>query len=108
MLVDAGQAEEELVADRLADNGCSGNQKTLDRGGMGGGRATIREPFGIPAAGPLGADIEHILHGNRETGQRPVLTSDDRLRKCMRNESVALLDGTHQVYRKLKPTFPWA
>ncbi len=89
MGVDAGHAEEELVAHRLADDGGSGVQDPADGCGIRRGRRLRGQPVRIAAAAALAGDVVHILDRRGQPGQRAVRGACDRLRDVVRNESRA-------------------
>src|SRR6185437_7458356 len=71
MRVDAGDAEEELVANRLADDVGAGLEQAAHRGRGGYRWFLIREPSRIAGAGALAGDVEHVLDRRTQPGQRP-------------------------------------
>ncbi len=89
MRVDAGDAEEQLVADRLADDGRAGAEDLGDRRRIGLRRCVSGEPGRIARAGPKAGDVVHVLDCRVESGERSVAAPGDRRRDVVRNEERA-------------------
>src|SRR6266496_5414312 len=86
MRIGAGHAEEKLVADGLADEGCAGVENPAHRGGRRIGLARGREPVRAAAAGAIARDVVHVLDRAGEPGERPGCGARDGGLKIMRHE----------------------
>ena len=78
MRVDAGDAVEELVADRLADDGGAGVENFRHRRGVRRRGLGVGEPVRIAAAGALAGDVVHVLDRGGEAGERAVARALER------------------------------
>ncbi len=96
MHVDAGDAEEQLVADRLADDGRAGSQDFCNRRRVGFRRPMGREPGRIARAGRKAGDVVHVLDRGVEPGERAVAASRDRRCDVVRNEERAACRLVHR------------
>ena len=70
MRVHAGDAVEEFVADRLADDGRAGGEQLFDRCGMRRRGLLVRQPVRIAAAGALAGDVVHVLDRDAQSRER--------------------------------------
>ena len=89
MRVDAGDAVEELVADRLADDGRAGGEQLLDRRGVRGRGLGVGEPVRIAGAGALARDVVHVLDRDAEARERTARRALERRLQIVRDEEAA-------------------
>jgi hypothetical protein len=89
MGIDAGDAEEQFVADGLADDGRTGGEDFCDRGRMGLRRGMGGEPGRIAGAGARARDVVHVLDASGQPGERPGPAAHDRRFEIVRNEECA-------------------
>ena len=88
----AGDAVEELVTDRLADNGGAGAEKLRDCHRMRGRGLLVAEPIGVACPGALAGDVVHVLDGDAHSGKRPPRGALDWGLQIMWNEKCAHAD----------------
>ena len=73
----AEDPERDLVGDRLADQRRAGVEQALDRPGMARRDRMLSRPVRVAAAGRVAGDVEEILGGERQPGERAAGSSGD-------------------------------
>src|SRR6266567_7449618 len=105
MGIGAGHAEEELVADGLADDGGAGIDNFAYRGGRGGGWRCRRKPVRAAAPGAMARDVVHVLDRAGEAGEWSASGAGDRRAQIMRHEGRERM-GSKRHYRAPRASSP--
>ena len=89
MGIHAGDAEEQFIADGLADDGGAGSENLRDRCRIGARRSMGGKPGRVAGSGPRARDVVHVLDGSGQARERPGAAARDRRSEIMGNEKRA-------------------
>jgi hypothetical protein len=89
MGIHTGDAEEQFVADGLADDRRAGSQNLRHCRRVGGRRSVGGKPSRVAGSGPRARNVVHVLDGGGQARKRAGAAARDRRCQIMGNEKRA-------------------